>query len=455
MRLVAAAASVLFLAPAVARAHGGNPQTQEVLFAPDGSLVVVATFGVLYGEPGGAFDWVCPEAIPGGRAGVAPPSALAPDGALIFATTAGVVRGEPSGCAWSYPSTELEGTYVADVLDDPSTGALLALESESSGDNTLFTSDDGLVWAPTGAPLPEGFLPERVRVAPSSAATVYVSGAYPEGPGTPRRAAVFRSTTRAAGWVERPFTLAEGERDLLLLDVDPADPDRVVAWVRGEVHDRVVASDDGGATFVDLDVIDAAAGTRYRPFGYARAADGTLYYGNTESGLYENAAGVSTSLDKNLAVACLRARGDVLWICGDGTDDGFAVARAGLADLATYEPIVEFDAIAAPRACTPDGVCEDLWDDLLTHLGRADGGVDGGITPADGSAGDLDAGIDGGSRRDAGRARDGGAARIFVGGGGGCTVTRATCTDSAHERCALVLTILLALFSAGRSVRRR
>lgn len=453
MRLLAL---LLSIPAAVAHAHGGNPQTQEVHFASDGSLVVVATFGVLYGEPGGTFDWVCPEAIPGGRAGVAPPSALAPDGALVFGMTNGVVRGEPSGCAWSYPSAELERRYVADLIDDPSTDALVALESESSGDNTLFTSTDGVAWAPIGDPLPEGFLPERVRVAPSSASTIYVSGAYPEGPGTPRRAAVFRSASRAAGWAEHPFTLAEGERDLLLLDVDPANPDRVVAWVRGELHDRIVASDDGGATFVDLDAIEAAAGTRYRPLGYARAGDGTLYYGNTESGLYENAAGVSTSLDKNVAVACLRVSGDVLWICGDGTDDGFAVARTTLPDVATYEPIVTFAAVGAPVGCAPANGCDELFDDLLTHLERLDGGVgDAGVPLGDGSAGDLDAGIDAGARRDAGRARDGGARRISVGGGGGCSVVRATCTDSAHERCVLVVTIFLALVSAGRSVRRR
>ena len=446
-----------FLAPAVAYAHGGKPQTQEIHFASDGSLVVVATFGVLYGEEDGAFEWVCPEAIPGGRAGVAPPSALAPDGALIFATTVGIVRGEPSGCAWTHPSAELERTYVADVIEDPATGALLALESESVGDNTLFASDDGLAWAALGEPFPAGFLPERVRVAPSSAATVYVSGAYPEGPGTPRRAAVLRSTTRAAGWTEHLFPLEEGERDLLLLDVDPSDPDRVVAWVRGEVTDRIVASDDGGTTFVDLSVLDAAAGTRYRPLGYARASDGTLFWGNTESGLYSYAGGTATSLDKNVAIACLRARGAELFLCGDGTDDGFSVARAPLAALESYDPVLTFAAVSAPVGCTPENGCAELWPDLLAHLSRVDGGVgDGGVLPGDGSIGDLDGGgRDAGSRRDGGRARDAGSAGFFVGGGGGCSVVRGTCTDSAQDRSVFVVTILLALFAAGRSVRRR
>jgi hypothetical protein len=389
----------LFVFTSVASAHGGVPQSQAVLFDPDDPdhILVAATFGLLETSDGGAtWQWTCIQSIPSGRLGFADPTVVGPGGTVFLAHRDGLHRSDSRGCGWTTTPAALDGSFVADVAIETATGAVLALQSDVSVDNRIQRSADGETFTPLAGTIPAPFLPERVRSAPSDPERLYVSGATLAMGGMPAMPAVYVSGDGGDTWTPHPFTFEENELDLLLLAVDPTDPDRVFAWVKGELTDRLVVSDDGGATFDDIDTLAAAPVPNGRPFGFALASDGTIFYGNSEQGLFRTTDGTTLELlDRNLDVACLVIRDDLLHVCGNGRADadGFSVATSPVSDPTSFTPLLTFDRITGVISCAPPSdvttTCEEWWDDLLRDTGRPV--PDGGIADAA-----VDAGEDGG-----------------------------------------------------------
>lgn len=403
---------VLNAAAPRARAHGGRPQTQRLLFAPDDPdrMVIAATFGLLTSDDAGAtWSWTCQESMPDGVPGVVQPAVLATGDRLLVAGTFGLVRGARAGCGWERDAS-LEGHYVADVVRDPS-GALLAITGDSSSaENGVWESvDEGASFHQIGAPLPLRVLTERVRVAPSDARRIYVSGQrFVEGT-TDVSGVLLRSDDRGASWTELPVPLVEGDRLVRVVEVDPSDPGLVWLVVQGAEHDRVLQASSGGTSVRELLAVTADPMPYQRPYAFARAPDGTVWFGNTREGLVRIAPdGAVTVVDALLGASCAVVHGDQLYLCGDGVDDGFALARTPL-DTYAPEPIVRFGEIAR-RTCDTivDCLCAAWWDDFQVET-IPDGGVS---TPLDGGTCVApDAGLDAGpSRMDAGARADGGTA---------------------------------------------
>lgn len=433
---LALSTAVALTAPSPLAAHGPRPQAQRILFHPSDPdvIVVQATFGWLVTTDGGAtWEWVCTEAVEG-RLGTAVRTVLTGDDALLAATNAGLYRATDIGCAWSHPDDALT-SFVRDVVHDPAGArALLALPSSTTDPNRLFRSDDdGRTWAPSGTELPEGFLPERLLVAPSAPGRLYVGGFFPVTRTTPRRAAVYRSNDGGSTWVERPFELREGEILLYLVGVDPSDPDRLWAHASGETHERLTLSTDGGDSWTDVRTLEVDT-TFDRPFAFALSPDGTAWFGNPEAGLLRTDGSTTTVVDEHLVLTCLAMRDTELWVCGDGFVDGFAVARVSGHEPVAYDPVLRFEDVTAIRSCggtSVDSVCPDWWDDLqLDLMSPPDAGplFDGGLSEGDG-------GMDGSS------------------GGGGCACSAAARPGDALASALLILPIASGL--ARRTRRRR
>jgi hypothetical protein len=389
------------------------PQSHRVLFSPTDpeTVVVSATFGLVVTEDAGAsWNWICLEGVPGGRIGFVPPVVLDSAHTIWMATPDGLARGDSLGCAWSLVP-RLDDLFIADVIVDPvEAGTMWVLPSEPTRPNRLYHSvDGGERWSEVGVALPDGFLPERVRVAPDHPERLFVSGVYPPTSETRRRGALFRSIDGGASWLESDLELGDDERNAFLLEVQPAGV--VYVHIQGEVHDRLVVSEDGGATFRTYDELESLASPVGRPFAFATSSDGALWYGNTAFGLLRAEAGAAgQTVDKDLALACAVSRGTDMYVCADGVADGFSVGRVAATDPASYEPILRFADIARVRPCASavSTTCEAWWNDLLRDLGRDSEIPDGGVDTDGGASGDsgVDGGVDG--DRDGGATRDAG-----------------------------------------------
>lgn len=384
-----------------ASAHGGLPQTQDLLLHPGDpdTLVASATFGLLVSEDRGeSWDWVCVQSIPGGRLGFVQPAILTSDGTVLMATADGLMRGSNLGCDPSFVP-EFESRYMADIVRDPTNPrTLYLLESEGTAMNRVYRStDEGASWDEYGMPMPMGFLPERLRVTGDG--YLYAGGTFPPTAMTERRARVFVSNDGAMTWTETAVAIEMDERNLFLLET--SDPGTVYAHIPGDLRDRFVVSTDHGMTFTDFDSIPAAMTVTGRPIGFALTASGT-YYGNTERGLFHSPDGMpGVETDTMVDTACLKVVGTDLYMCANGLVDGYSIGRATPPDT-TFTPLLEFSDITGPRACGGEvqTTCNMWWDDLLRDLGRGseipdggflpDGGRDGGVTPID--AAGIDAG---------------------------------------------------------------
>ena len=177
---VAVVAATFSLAtPLVTHAHGGRPQTYDVLFDPSDArtIVVPASFGILVSEDAGAtFSLHCTNASPDPRPGTPHPALVTPAGTLLVARELGLLRGPEHGCGLAYVEAEPRSAYFADVVAHPS-GEALVLRSDADVENALYvTRADGTRLEALGATFPTGFLPERVRVAPADPARLWVSG---------------------------------------------------------------------------------------------------------------------------------------------------------------------------------------------------------------------------------------------------------------------------------------
>ncbi len=404
-----------------ALANGRFPQSSQIVFHPRDARVISArtTFGLVVTHDGGAtWSWVCEEALEFRRT-EDPPIARMGDGSTLVSLFAGLHRGTPDDCSFTKPDATLGAAVVIDNCVDPSNvDRAYALTSSGGRENQPWRSDDdGATWTPVGAPFEASILFETIEVAPSAPSRLYLTGAVPPTSTAPRAPFVFRSSDGGLTWERFAFALeltgVQRDKNIFISAVDPVDPDRVYLRVSGDPDDRLLVSDDGGATFREVLRMPLLR-------GFARSDDGaTVYAGSDVRGLHrstdrgETFAPVSGGIER---VNCLALRGDELWACGNDYVDGFTLGRSRDRG-ATFEPVLRFKFIAGVPECAPDSPVTALCGPRFPAL-RAmfdpGGAVDAGV-PAD-AGGGADAGVidaGGAASRDAGRA-------AAVGAAGGC-----------------------------------
>lgn len=389
-----------------ALAHLGYPDTTSVTVRrghPE-DMLVGATFGaVISRDSGKSWSWLCPEAMNYG--GWRPETFLwQPDGTLLAATGAALIRSHDSGCTWTvhdfFKSQGLWPMGFASPASNPS--RLWVSTGRAASHNGLYRSDDGgETFTPTSLES-ETAVFTAVKVAPSDARRLYVSGSTPDGQ------SLYRSDDEGETWVELPQTLPEYPApprpyDLFVLRVSDTDPDRLWARVSWQGWTYVLESKDAGRTFRSIlhpegqehDGIDEYL------IGMEVSANGDTLWAATPTRLFRVRAGEGTATllplpDGN---ACVQREQEVLYVCGASRVHDWALATTP-DEGQTYAPLFNLpDTLppACPAGTPVHDICRPRWPQFAPTIDanpalpeQGDGG-----TP---DAGSPDAGTpDGGS----------------------------------------------------------
>jgi len=370
-----------------AAANGRPPVTSGIFFRPGDarSILVRSTFGLLVSRDDGcAFRWICEQAI--GYGGQFDPKyAAATDGTLFATTFTGLRVSRDGGCTWQTATEErpagdpgrIAGIWV-DAIELGPDGHVWVATAESGRPNDVFRSaDGGRTFAPRHLRSPTIWW-KSVKVAPSDARRVYVTGYQVAGPASPGgsaqgpRAHFLRSDDAGGRWTPSALAgVAVGATPIVYAAaVDPANANVVLLTSAGASPpsgDRLYRSTDGGATFREVlaasgaihDVVFhggavfvAAAG------GALRSADG--------GATFERVAGTPQ-------LGCLGSHGGRLVGCGaNWQPDDKAVARAS-ADGAAWDKLLRFRELAGPLACGPGTTvhekCAPLWPGIQRQFG--------------------------------------------------------------------------------------
>ena len=365
----------LVLAAGAAHANGRAPLTNGIRFQPGDlhSLYVASTFGLLVSHDDGCtFRWVCEANVRYGGT-FDPKYAIATDGTLFATTYNGLRVSRDGGCSFTTATADLPqndpgniSMFWIDALDIGPTGEVWVGTATSGQPNDVFVStDNGSTFASRGMLSPTIWW-KSVKVAPSRAQRVYITGYEVAGTGSGGMmpiAHLFASDDDGATWT--PSQLAgvqTASTPVVLVEaVDPRNADVLyVASVgaNGALGDFLYRSSDGGATLAQVlaaggtihDVVIADAQT---VFVTTTIASGTTVIGGPSYVSHDGGA-TFAPLANSPQLACLGQRGDGMLVgCGANWDpDHMAVATSP--DLgATWQKLWRFVNLAGPLDCPP------------------------------------------------------------------------------------------------------
>lgn len=374
--------AVLAIAAALAAragADGRTPLTTRV--ATDGQTVIAGTtFGALISRDGGcSFRWVCDEAL-GSDGGFEPEYAAAADGTLFATTYKGLRVSRDGGCTWE-TATEAQprrargriaGIWI-DAIDIAPNGDVWVATADSALPNDVFRSTDGgRTFEPRNRRSPTIWW-KSVKVAPSRARRVYVTGYQVA---QPPRTYLFSSDDAGATWTESPLAgVAFAMPPIVyVLAVDPVNPDIVFVTsprANRPGGDRLYRSTDAGATLSDV----LATSSRIR---------GVVHHGGavvvaTAGGAYRSTDGGATftALPAAPQLNCLAAHGDALIGCAANWEPDHKALARSTDGGATWSRLVQFVNLGGPLACGPGtGVarlCTPRWPALQQQFGAPGG----------------------------------------------------------------------------------
>jgi len=383
--------SLLLLGARPARADGAFPDELQ-LFLPAGTdrIVVSTNFGLLRSVAGGPFDFICEAAIGAtGNVGLYQASA---DGTILAEAGQGLYRSSDWGCGWSAATGSVAGLYVYDAALDPtpSPNALAIGLTSDGGVTALYPSAD------EGA----SFTSPTLVIAGSLAGVEFSAV-------TPGTVFAVGNATAADGGTDVPFVSASADhgqswpvrydhpelagRILRLAQVDPVAVDTLYLRVSYPTYDELWVSRDGGRTLQKLFAATEALSA------FLAAADGTLYAGTRNGGLYSapaSAPGGFALVNGSVHPRCLGERGGTLYACGDDFKDGFALGSSGDRGR-TFADVVRFDQIAGLASCPAEPAfaetCAFAWQTISRLFG--DAGTTGGTKGS--SCGGCASGSDG------------------------------------------------------------
>jgi hypothetical protein len=383
-------------------ANGRLPAAHQLIASPgDPSfLAMEATFGVLVSHDSGAsWSWICEHAVGyGGEAGVPneDPAIAMTQGALLAATAEGLARSTTQGCSFDFALAE-PTVDVAVRRDDPRSAVALTRRFRAVGDageNTYVTqvlssSDDGAHWTAQGEPLDPEIQAETIEVAPSDPGRIYVSGVRRQGAGDAGGDAgsapvgvVLVSRDMGVTYRETVLPL-DPQREAggapYVAGVDPTNADRVYVRVTGVASGRLLASDDGGATFRTVYQGKNAL------LGFALSADGEkIYVGGPADGvLVAPRASLLFAQRSTAQVECLSVVGGTLFACMSDPNAYFVqLLGASTDDGATFASKFYFACLRGPLACPTCAVAAQCNSELAALQSNLGDTCDGGTIPA-------------------------------------------------------------------------
>jgi hypothetical protein len=445
-------ACLIALGSGPARANGVFPSAEQIVVDPsDPSHVVVrTTYGLLTTRAAGdPWDWICETAV-GYSSGYHPSIALTEGGAVLAGLSDGVAISGGDTCAWGLASGVPAGAHVVDLsVEKGAPSRVVAITaSNAAGPARLWESiDGGAAWTQAGAPLPAGFTPLTVDVAPSDPMRVYVSAQVST------KGALLVSLDRGQTWQSFTVPAASAEDQPYIGAVDPVDADRVYIRTDG-VPGRLLVFDHATITFTE---IFFGAGLLR---GFALSPDGqTLLVGGGSDGI-QRAPAATFTFEKvsSVQTRCLAWTSAGVYTCASRFPDGFTI---GLSrdEGATFEPVLTQPCVRGPLECDPattaGAACPSEWPAVAIQIDTKEctaGSGGGAVTTGAGGTGG-DASGAGGSGAATGEAGDAGGDAPAA--DCACTVARghardAPARDPSELAWASGIAMLTALFRRSR-----
>ena len=362
-------AQVALIAPASAH---DPPQGTGLWWLPSGAgsvgseerMMIRTNRGLIVENgDGSGFDFLCNEVI-GVASTEEAPLAVAAGGAVFVATYANGLRsGTPDLCQWQSPAGGAASLPTFDVTTDPRAPSTLYLLAGKSDTTTNFFVSPDL--ASSWSALASSDIPyTRVRVAPSNPLRIYRTGA---GLGADSQLVHRLSVSDDGGVTANQYQipLGQGELQARLLGIDPANPERIFVQVEAtsiELPERLIVSNDGGATF-------ATVLTLHGFKGFAISPDGnTLWAGGTE-GLWRS-TDRGEHFDKVMnspvtRVGCLAFHANQLFACGV-TGDEFNVSVSS-DQGESFRKVVSFSEVGQILTCSGDSQVASLCEAPMAH----------------------------------------------------------------------------------------
>lgn len=354
-----------------AQAHA-PPLANGIVWLTDdaGERAIVRTNrGLIVEDAGGAgFRIVCNEAFDVALAEV-PPIAVGASGRLLLGTyAANLVVSSPDRCDYDSASGPLDGLYPIDVKANAQGliyAAVLPLDGSSA--ELLTTSDQGKS-AQSLALLPGA--PSALQIAPSDDSRVYVSVTTAEG--NESHGILLGSSDGGQSFEQHPIELDASELRVFLLAVAPGNSDLLLARTQsrdGMTPERLLRSDDGGATF---ETVLSAPG----PLSALVQEDGTVWAGAAD-GLYrsddDGASFQQVDQTSDLSrITCLAEHGGSVYACAFSAGE-FGVLSS--ADGRAFEWFLRFPQVSARLDCAADTdegkLCGDAFADWSEEQGSS------------------------------------------------------------------------------------
>ena len=203
-----------------------HPTDADVIYAsghPSGG----GNLGVLVSRDGGR-SWEQLASGAGGPVDFHAMDVSRADPAVIYGLFGGIQVSRDSGESWS-----VAGAPPADVIDIAASSVNPDIVFAGTMSGIMISRDGGATWEPTGS---QGQPATMIHTAPGGTIYAFIVGT-----------GLVKSPGAALDW--RPVSNDFGERVLLHLAVDPADPNRLFA-VSDE--SEVLASTDGGKSWQPL-----------------------------------------------------------------------------------------------------------------------------------------------------------------------------------------------------------
>ncbi|MDD9937945.1 MAG: hypothetical protein OXT09_30320 [Myxococcales bacterium] len=341
--------------------HPGDPDVFALRYLYGGEGIFITRDG------GNSFSLLCNSAIDPAltRAG---PLGFGSDGTLFMGIFQGLWQDDGKTCGWN-KDPQFEGQWVSDVYNDPLDPEAIYIVTSSGNegsDNGLYRREGDGAFAQVGGL--EFVLISRIRVADLGDGNrrIYQSildGTIPgseEIGGEPVQVPnylVRYSEDDAATWTS--FAFGEAQGTLRLQDVDPTNPDRLVATLDdGDNGTKVIVSSDRGETWSDyLDLVEFG--------GMTIAPDGRVWIGDAGStsdpdgpqGIYtaENFGETPTQLTGDFPVRCLHyVDADTLFACQRFTAGQVSTADGRMTETFKFTEVGQFvacDGVDMLAAC--------------------------------------------------------------------------------------------------------
>ncbi len=386
---VSLAASFL-LAPTESHANGRFPIADQLVVDPQdpSHIVLRTTYGILEtSDAGASWSWICEDAV--GYGGTQDPAiGVLSDGTILAGIFEGLSVSRDRGCSWDFSPSPLKDEYVIDVSvhrDDPSRAVAITSTGTGAGFHVIVaeTADNGATWTQAGTPILSDFIALTIDVTPSNPSRLYASGIV----GKSFAPAIERSDDRGATWTRTYLDASFASGVPFLAAIDPQNPDRVYLRLSGDPIDKLLVSNDAGATFVEV------FGGTDDLLGFALSPDGTrVAIGGPKDGvLVANTTDLAFEKVNSLYTRCLTWTQAGLYACGNEFVDTFTV---GLSkdEGKTFAPIYHLPDIcplSCPAEAETPAACAQTWPGIVATLGiepTACGGIGAGGSSGSGGS---------------------------------------------------------------------